>query len=77
LNPASGPDTDTKPITFRRTDGQLETIETSSVFRTIGYRGLEAEGLPFDPLTATIPHNAGHVVEPQYDDEIPGAYCSG
>ncbi|MFF8605644.1 4Fe-4S binding protein [Streptomyces sp. NPDC015346] len=66
-----------RSITFRRSDGRLETIETSAVFRAIGYRGLEVEGLPFDPLTATIPHNAGRVVEPRSDEEIPGVFCSG
>ncbi|GHE88746.1 putative ferredoxin/ferredoxin--NADP reductase [Amycolatopsis deserti] len=66
-----------RSITFRRTDGSLETIPTSAVFRAIGYRGAEVEGLPFDPVTATVPHDGGRVVEPSSDESVPGLYCSG
>ncbi|GAB3680912.1 4Fe-4S binding protein [Saccharopolyspora tripterygii] len=64
-------------ITFRRSDEKLETIPAAAVFRAIGYRGREVDGLPFDPITATVPHDAGRVVNPASDEDIPGLYCSG
>ncbi|MCG3751990.1 FAD-dependent oxidoreductase [Amycolatopsis sp. Poz14] len=64
-------------ITFRRTDGQVETISAAAVFRAIGYRGLEVDGLPFDPVTATVPHDAGRAVDPASGEDVPGLYCSG
>jgi ferredoxin--NADP+ reductase len=64
-------------ITFRRTDGQFETIPAAAVFRAIGYRGLEVDGLPFDPVTGTVPHEAGRAVEPASGEDVPGLYCSG
>lgn len=66
-----------RSITFRRADGQFETIRTSAVFRAIGYRGLEVDGLPFDPVTTTVPHDAGRAVEPESDEDVPGLYCTG
>lgn len=64
-------------ISFRRPDGSIEQIETSLVLRAIGYRGTPVEGLPFDEKTATLPNEAGRVVDPENDDPVPGLYCSG
>jgi ferredoxin--NADP+ reductase len=64
-------------VTFRRPDGTSERIETSLVLRAIGYRGTPVEGLPFDDVTATLPNDAGRVVDPANDDMVPGVYCSG
>ncbi|MEV0184240.1 FAD-dependent oxidoreductase [Streptomyces sp. NPDC050625] len=64
-------------ITFRRPDGGTERIETSLVLRAIGYRGARVDGLPFDEVTATLPHEAGRVVDPERDEAVDGVYCSG
>lgn len=64
-------------ITFRRADGSTERIETSLILRAIGYRGTPVDGLPFDEATATLPNDAGRVVDPQRDDVVQGLYCSG
>ncbi|MFJ9390797.1 FAD-dependent oxidoreductase [Nocardioides sp. NPDC101246] len=64
-------------ISFRRPDGSIEQIGTSLVLRAIGYRGTPVEGLPFDDATATLPNDAGRVVDPASDDPVPGLYCSG
>jgi ferredoxin--NADP+ reductase len=32
------------------------------VLRSVGYRGVPLEGLPFDPATGTVPHLAGRVL---------------
>jgi ferredoxin--NADP+ reductase len=64
-------------ITFRDTAGHEETVDTSTVLRAIGYRGLPVDGLPFDPVTATLPNDAGRVVSPDTDLDVPGVYCTG
>jgi ferredoxin--NADP+ reductase len=49
----------------------LDTVATSLVLRSIGYRGVALTGLPFDAATATIPHEGGRVAG------LPGAYVVG
>lgn len=64
-------------ISFRGSDGATARIETSLVLRAIGYRGTRVDGLPFDETTATLPHEAGRVVDPSGDEAVDGVYCSG
>ncbi|MFD0001063.1 FAD-dependent oxidoreductase [Streptomyces sp. NPDC127178] len=42
--------------------GRYEDIEAQLVLRSVGYRGVPLEGLPFDPATGTVPHLAGRVL---------------
>ncbi|RPA10284.1 4Fe-4S binding protein [Gordonia sp. OPL2] len=55
--------------------GVTETIDSSLVLTSIGYRGVAVPGLPFDDTRGVIPHDAGRVL----DDEtaIPGLYVTG
>jgi ferredoxin/flavodoxin---NADP+ reductase len=46
-----------------------ETISCGLVFRSVGYRGVELPGVPFDAATGTIPNERGRV--------SPGVYCAG
>jgi ferredoxin--NADP+ reductase len=48
-----------------------ETIRCQLVFRSVGYRGIPLPGVPFDERTATIPNEAGRVLD------RPGEYVSG
>jgi ferredoxin/flavodoxin---NADP+ reductase len=64
-------------ITFKKPDGSTERIETSVVLRAIGYRGTPVQGLPFDAVTATLPNDAGRVVDPESGETVEGVYCSG
>ena len=48
---------------------ERETVPCGIVFRSVGYRGVELPGLPFDPSTGTIPNEGGRVV--------PGLYVAG
>jgi len=48
---------------------ELETLPAGIVFRSVGYRGVELPGVPFDPVTGTIPNDGGRVV--------PGVYVAG
>jgi ferredoxin--NADP+ reductase len=57
--------------------GRLEIIETGLVLRSIGYRTVPIEGVPFDTATSTISNIAGQVVHPSTGEVIPGEYVVG
>jgi len=50
---------------------EREVIPCGVVFRSVGYRGVELPGVPFDEQRATIRNEGGRVVGSQ------GAYCAG
>jgi ferredoxin/flavodoxin---NADP+ reductase len=47
-----------------RGTGRFEVIEAGLVLRSIGYRTVPIEGVPFDPATSTLNNIAGQVVHP-------------
>lgn len=49
--------------------GESETIPCGIVFRSVGYRGVELPGVPFDEGSGTIPNEGGRVE--------PGLYAAG
>ncbi|MGW2933465.1 FAD-dependent oxidoreductase [Streptomyces sp. NPDC001156] len=55
--------------------GRYEDIEAQLVLRSVGYRGVPLQGLPFDAVTSTVPHLAGRVLR---EGEVsPGEYVAG
>ena len=46
-----------------RSTGERETIPASLVFRSVGYRGVALEGVPFDDARAVIPNELGRVLD--------------
>jgi ferredoxin/flavodoxin---NADP+ reductase len=52
--------------------GRLDLIETGLVVRSIGYRTVPIEGLPFDPATSTVNNIAGQVVHPNTGEVVAG-----
>jgi ferredoxin--NADP+ reductase len=46
-----------------------ETLACGLVFRSVGYRGVELPGVPFDDRGGTIPNESGRVAD--------GLYCAG
>jgi ferredoxin--NADP+ reductase len=48
---------------------ETETLECGLVFRSVGYRGVELPGVPFDDRSGTIPNESGRIE--------PGVYCAG
>jgi ferredoxin/flavodoxin---NADP+ reductase len=46
-----------------------ETLDTGIVFRSVGYRGVELPGVPFDESSGTVPNERGRVE--------PGVYVAG
>jgi ferredoxin--NADP+ reductase len=49
--------------------GEKELLECGVVFRSVGYRGVELPGVPFDERSGTIPNERGRV--------SPGVYVAG
>ncbi|MEU3742115.1 FAD-dependent oxidoreductase [Streptomyces sp. NPDC032198] len=42
--------------------GRYEDVAGQLVLRSVGYRGVPIDGLPFDPALGTVPHAAGRVL---------------
>ncbi|WP_405622577.1 FAD-dependent oxidoreductase [Streptomyces sp. NBC_00076] len=55
--------------------GRFEVIEAQLVLRSVGYRGVPLEGLPFDPASGTVPQLAGRVLREGV--VAPGEYVAG
>jgi len=47
------------------------------VFRSVGYRGVPVEGLPFHDRWGVIPNEHGRVTDLEHGDPLPGLYVSG
>jgi ferredoxin--NADP+ reductase len=60
-----------------RDTGEREEIECGLVLRSIGYKGIGLEGLPFDPDRGLIPNDAGRVTESPGGARVPGHYAVG
>ncbi|MDF3299351.1 FAD-dependent oxidoreductase [Streptomyces tropicalis] len=58
-----------------RGTGRYEDVAAQLVLRSVGYRGVPLEGLPFDPATGTVPQREGRVLR---DGAVaPGEYVAG
>jgi ferredoxin--NADP+ reductase len=57
--------------------GTEEVLPAGLVLRSVGYRGVPVPGVPFDPVTATIPHRDSRVLDRPGGSEVPGAYVVG
>ncbi|MFF3850268.1 FAD-dependent oxidoreductase [Streptomyces sp. NPDC002328] len=55
--------------------GRYEEVAAQLVLRSVGYRGVPLEGLPFDAERGTVPHLAGRVV--REGAVAPGEYVAG
>jgi ferredoxin--NADP+ reductase len=60
-----------------RDTGEREELECGLVLRSIGYKGVGLEGLPFDPGKGTIPNESGRVMDPDGGEQVPGHYVVG
>jgi ferredoxin--NADP+ reductase len=57
--------------------GEREELECGLVLRSIGYKGIGLEGLPFDERTGTIPNDHGRVIDVDSGEQVPGQYVVG
>src|SRR5215208_1576536 len=55
--------------------GERETIECGMVLRSIGYKGIPIDGLPFDERAGTISNQGGRVTA--NGKQVPGLYAVG
>ncbi|KAG9302456.1 hypothetical protein G9A89_006420 [Geosiphon pyriformis] len=55
---------------------QLEKLETSLVIKSLGYRSIPLEGVPFDHQKGLVPNEKGKVLD-ENGKEVPGFYVSG
>lgn len=55
--------------------GHYEEVPAQLVLRSVGYRGVPLEGLPFDDWRGTVPHAAGRVLRSGVVS--PGEYVAG
>jgi len=53
-----------------------EALECGLVFRSVGYRGVELPGVPFDDGRGTIANEGGRVTD-DMGNFVPGVYCAG
>lgn len=60
----------------RATD-RHEIVPADIVFRAIGYQGVALPGVPFDPITATIPNDRGRVIDSLTGQPREGEYVAG
>lgn len=56
--------------------GDGEVLETSLLLRSIGYRGIPIDGVPFDLAHGVVPNKDGRVIDDS-DMPIPGVYVTG
>ncbi|MEU5531859.1 FAD-dependent oxidoreductase [Streptomyces sp. NPDC020362] len=55
--------------------GRHEDVPAQLVLRSVGYRGVQLEGLPFDAARGTVPHREGRVLRDGVAS--PGEYVAG
>ncbi|HLX48942.1 MAG TPA: FAD-dependent oxidoreductase [Streptosporangiaceae bacterium] len=56
--------------------GNLETLDTQMILRSVGYQSVPLPGVPFDERSATVPNAEGRVIGPD-GTPLPGEYVAG
>jgi len=57
--------------------GEHEILDAGLVFRSIGYRGVPIDGVPFDEWQGTVPNEEGRVVDPHDQHSVSGVFVVG
>ncbi len=57
--------------------GDYEEISCQLVFRSIGYKGHQLPGVPFDERNGIIPNKDGRVIDPATNTPVPRLYVAG
>ncbi len=63
---------DAGKLTARATN-RTETLETGLVLRSIGYKGLPIQDLPFDERRGVVPNENGRVIDPETGKPAPAS----
>ncbi len=56
---------------------ERDIVEAGIVFRSIGYRGVQLQDVPFDEARGTIPTESGRLIDPDQGRAILGEYAVG
>jgi ferredoxin--NADP+ reductase len=59
------------------TDQPQEDVAAGLLLTSVGYAGMPVAGLPFDPVTHTVPSVLGRVVDPDTGTPLAGTYVTG
>ena len=57
--------------------GETETLECGLLFRSIGYRGVPIEGVPFHDSWGVFPNQEGRITDGPDGAVVPGIYTAG
>src|SRR5690606_13533886 len=57
--------------------GEYYTLPACLVLRSVGYKGIPLEDVPYDTRTGTIPNVDGRVINPETGAPLPGEYVVG
>jgi ferredoxin--NADP+ reductase len=57
--------------------GQYETIPAGLILRSVGYKGVPLEGVPFDRRNGVIPNEVGRVIDLDTGKAMTGEYVAG
>ena len=57
--------------------GEYETLPACMVLRSVGYRGIPLDNVPYDKRRGVIPNRDGRVTNPETDLPVPGEYVVG
>lgn len=57
--------------------GEVETIPAGLILRSVGYKGIPLENVPYDKRKGIIPNVHGRVIDPERNQTITGEYVVG
>lgn len=57
--------------------GEYQDLSCQMIFRSIGYKGRQLTGVPFDERAGLIPNQAGRVIDPASAAPVPRLYVAG
>ncbi len=57
--------------------GEFETLPSCLALRSVGYKGIALEDVPYDERRGTIPNREGRVIDPVTGQYLPGEYVVG
>lgn len=58
-------------------DPVLNELQCDALIKSIGYKSLQIQGVPFDSKRNVIPHSFGCVKDPITEQLLVGLYCAG
>jgi ferredoxin/flavodoxin---NADP+ reductase len=68
---------DGEAVVRARDTGERQTLECGMVLRSIGYKGVPLDGVPFDEGRGLIPNQNGRVSDADSGEQVPGLYAVG